>query len=258
MRSSLSLFLILISNFISLKSRAENLFFTNPDEPLGDDVLFPLWDDDLIPQETEPFDIGLNSDIVPTNEYSVIDPLDQPWDLTELTETIFDDASPVSDPEDPFGYHDENWENDLVDADQGSLAALPSSCQAQEVGLTSGVLRARSGEVCVPNQAEDFGLPLDLGTEAWFRRFFPQRDPTPQPPGQKPPPPPGIFRIPENVPELSQDDFSELSEEVDTEKKRCPRKFPLRCCSDHIAGHQVRYSITPIHFIFRRNCPSSM
>jgi hypothetical protein len=270
MRSSLSFFLILISNFIPVESRAENLFFTDPIEP--------LWDDDLVPEKTEFFDIDFNSGIVPTNEYSVIDPLGQPWDSTELTETIFDDPGPGFDPEDPF-YNDENplawenefvdanpfyngenplaWENEFVDADPVSLAALPSSCQAQEFGLTSGILRARSGEVCVPNQAGDFGLPLDLGTEAWFRRV-PQRNPAPPPPGQKPPPPPGIYPPPENVPELSQDAFSELVQQVETEKKRCPREFPRRCCSDHIAGYQVRYSITPIHFIFRGSCPSSM
>jgi hypothetical protein len=251
MRSSVSFFLILISNLIPFKSRAENLFFTNPIEP--------LWDNDLVPEETEFLDIGFNSGIDPTNEYSVIDPLDQHWDSTELTETIFDDPGPGFHPEDPFYNHENSlaWENEFVDADPVSLAALPSSCQAQEFGLTSGILRARSGEVCVPNQAGDFGLPLDLGTEAWFRRI-PQRNPAPPPPGKKPPPPPGIYPTPENVPELSQDAFSELVQEVETENKRCPREFPRRCCSDHIAGYQVRLSITPIHFIFRGSCPSSM
>jgi hypothetical protein len=149
------------------------------------------------------------------------------------------------------------WDDGFVSANPPDLATPQKSCQAEEDSQISDVLQARDAQVCLPKEAEGLGLPLDLGTEPWWRRFFPLTEPTTES-DKKPPPSRHTSSIsdPQNVPEISPDSFRELSEEFEREKK-CPREFPIRCCSDYVLGYRFSYQTRAVYFIKFDDCAES-
>lgn len=212
----------------------------------------PFSDGDLfLPEGAESIDhtegfsanTTLNSDVIISNPAQTISDLNVP--ALNPSELIFDSDNlglnqnfPISN----IDTHSIASNDDFVDAD----LLTESSCQFKEDGQTNDVLRARDEKPCLPSKAEDFGLPLDLGTDSWWRRVFPSKKPssTPSIPGLQ------------DVPQISPDSFKGLSEEVGQEQK-CPREFPIRCCSNYASGYQAEYQIRTIYFIAVEDCVAS-
>lgn len=211
----------------------------------------PFSDGDLfLPEGAESIDhtqgfsanTGLNLDVIISNPAQTIPDLNDP--ALNPNELIFDSDNLGFDPNFPISDIDTYSiasNDDFVDAD----LLIESSCHVGKDGQTSDVLRARDGNPCLPSKAEDFGLPLDLGTDSWWRRLLPQKKPSP-------PSIPGV----QDVPQISPDTFREFSEEVGQEPK-CPREFPIPCCSNYASGYQASFQVKTIYFIAAEDCAAS-
>ena len=134
-----------------------------------------------------------------------------------------------------------------------SSSLLESSCRVEGNGQINDVLRARDSPAC---KTEDLNLPLDFGTDSWWRKLFPPKKPASKP-GLSPVP---GGPNPQNVPMITPDIFKGFFNEID-EERRCPKEFPIRCCSGYVMGYQAGLQeglqFRTIYFIGHDDCVPS-
>lgn len=177
------------------------------------------------------------------------DPASNPNDLLFDSQSLDHDANlPISDLD---RYTTIATNTGLDDTNPvASSALLESSCQVEENGQVKDVLRARDGPAC---KTENFNLPLDFGTDSWWRRLLPPRKPATKPGSS---PAPGILE-PQNVPIISPDTYRGYFNEIN-EERRCPKEFPIRCCSGYVTGYQGGvqdgFHYRTVYFIGSDNC----
>lgn len=251
--------LTLFSLTIALKStliasQAEDLFSSNAGECVFNGNLSPPTEDETIYHSLgSSANIAFNPDLFPSGTEQTISDLKDP--ASNSNELFFDSPSLDYDPNIPISdlnrYATIATNTGFDDPDLiANSALLESFCQVEENGQINDVLRARDNPAC---KTEDFNLPLDFGTDSWWRRIFPARKPAPKPGSS---PLPGVLE-PDNVPMISPEIYKGFFNEVD-EERRCPKEFPIRCCSGYVMGYQAAVQYRTIYFIGSEDCVPGM